>query len=303
MEAIRTIGLCKKYGTKNVVDQVNLIVPKGAIYGFIGRNGSGKSTTQKMVCGLVRPSAGEIHLFGKPVEDTLVRSRIGTLIEQPGVYPSMSAYENLVLQGLSIGVDNPKKKAMESLEMVGLGKSAKKKAKNLSLGMKQRLGIAIAMLGNPDLLVLDEPINGLDPEGIMELRQVIATINQEYGITILISSHILGELSKIATHYGIIKEGQLIQQISAQELAENRRDYLYVKVADSSNAANLIHQKLQPEECELGPNGEIRIYGISDTASVNMLLSRNGIAVQEIYLHQQDLEEYFLNLMGGEYHA
>ncbi|ASA23465.1 ATP-binding cassette domain-containing protein [Paenibacillus donghaensis] len=300
MEAIRATGLCKRYGTKNVVDNLDIVVPKGAIYGFIGRNGSGKSTTQKMVCGLIQPSAGEIQLFGKPVLDTQVRSKIGTLIEQPGVYPNMSAYENLVLQGLSIGVHHPRKKAVESLELVGLGKSARKKAKNLSLGMKQRLGIAIAMLGQPELLVLDEPINGLDPEGIMDLRQVIARLNQELGITIFISSHILGELSKIATHYGIIKEGKLIQQISSQELADNRRDFLYVKVPNNREAAALIMEQLHPEECTISPNDEIHIFGLKDTAAVNKLLSINGFSVQEIFLHQQDLEEYFLNLMGGD---
>lgn len=302
-EAIRTTGLCKRYGDKIVVDQVNLVVPTGAVYGFIGRNGSGKSTTQKMVCGLARPSAGEISLFGQPGYAAEARSKIGVLIEQPGVYGNMSAFENLMLQGLSIGAVDPKKKAMKSLELVGLTKSAKKKAKHLSLGMKQRLGIAIALLGNPQLLVLDEPINGLDPEGILELRQVIARLNQEAGITILISSHILGELSKIATHYGIIKDGKLIQQISAHDLAENRRDYMVVKVNNSREAAELIQAQLQPEAYELGPDHEIRFFGLADTAAVNRLLSINGFAVQEIFLHQQELEEYFLGLMGGEQYA
>lgn len=304
MDAIRTVNLCKQFGAKSVVDQLNLIVPKGAIYGFIGRNGSGKSTTQKMICGLVRPSAGEIQLFGKSVDDQTVRSKIGTLIEQPGLYPNMSASENLILQGLSIGVDDPKRKALETLELVGLQKSAKKKAKKLSLGMKQRLGIALALLGNPELLVLDEPINGLDPEGIMELRQVIARLNRELGVTVFMSSHILGELSKMATHYGIIKEGKLIQQISAEQLADNRRDYLCVKVLeDSEEAAKLIVEQLHPQDLRILPNHEIHLSGFSDTPAVNKLLSASGYAVQEIFLHQQDLEEYFLELMGGEPHA
>lgn len=300
MDVIRTKSLCKVYGAKNAVDHVDLVVPKGAIYGFIGRNGSGKSTTQKMVCGLARPSSGEIQLFERPLEDPAARRKVGTLIEQPGVYPHMSTYENLVLQGLSVGVSNPKKEALRSLEMVGLEKSAKKKAKHLSLGMKQRLGIAIAMLGNPELLVLDEPINGLDPEGIIDLRKVIASLNEDRGITIFISSHILGELSKIATHYGIINEGKLIQQVSAEELAQQRENYLHIKVQDNEKAAALLTSQLKPDACRICPDGELRVFGISDTGKVNQILSTNGFNVQEIFLHQQDLEEYFLHLMGGE---
>jgi len=300
MDVIRTTSLCKTYGNKNAVDHIDLVVPHGAIYGFIGRNGSGKSTTQKMVCGLARPTSGDIQLFERPLSDTQARSKIGTLIEQPGIYPGMSAIENLILQGLSVGIEDPKQQAVKSLDMVGLTKFAKKKAKHLSLGMKQRLGIAIAMTGNPGLLVLDEPINGLDPEGIIELREVIARLNQELGTTILISSHILGELSKIATHYGIIDEGKLIQQISAEELATRRRDYLHVRVPESEKAAALIRQRLKPEECQIHPNNVLHIFGISDTGAVNQLLSASGFAVQEVFLHQQDLEEYFLNLMGGE---
>lgn len=300
MDVIRTKSLCKVYGTKHAVDHIDLVVPKGAVYGFIGRNGSGKSTTQKMVCGLARPTSGEIQLFEKPLEDATARSKVGTLIEQPGVYPHMSAYENLVLQGLSVGVQNPKQEALRSLEMVGLEKSAKKKAKQLSLGMKQRLGIAIAMLGSPELLVLDEPINGLDPEGIIDLRAIIARLNQELGITIFISSHILGELSKIATHYGIINEGKLIQQVTARELAEQREDYLHIRVPDTEKAALLIKDRLQPEECRVCDGDELHVYGLTDTGKVNQILATNGFNVQEIFLHHQDLEEYFLDLMGGE---
>lgn len=300
MDVIRTTQLCKAYGGKNAVDHVDLVVPEGAIYGFIGRNGSGKSTTQKMVCGLATPTSGEIHLFDKPLDDPEARRKVGTLIETPGVYPGMSAIENLILQGYSVGVKDPKAEALRSLDMVGLNQFAKKKAKHLSLGMKQRLGIAIAMLGDPKLLVLDEPINGLDPEGIIDLRNVIARLNTEFGITIFISSHILGELSKIATHYGIIKDGKLIQQISSDELANRRRDYLHIKVPNSEKAIVLLREHLQPEEFEICADNEIHLYGVTDTGAVNQILSNNGLNAQEIFLHEQDLEEYFLNLMGGD---
>ena len=299
MYAIETSGLCKKYGTKNVVNNLNLKVPKGAIYGFIGRNGAGKSTTQKMVCGLINSTEGEVSLFGKPLNDIETRSKIGTLIEQPGLYPGMSALENVVLQGYSIGVENPQKMALEALETVGLAKSAKKKAKNLSLGMKQRLGLAIAMLGNPELLVLDEPINGLDPEGIVQLRQVIEYLHSEKGVTFFMSSHILGELSKIATHYGIIKDGELVEQMSAEELAGKRKDYMHVNVNDANGAIITLKEQLDIPEFEIVSDNEIHLVGYSDTKAINRLLALNNYEVEEIFLHQQDLEEYFVDLMGG----
>lgn len=297
--AIETTGLCKRYGNKNVVNECNLIVPKGAVYGFIGRNGAGKSTTQRMVCGLANATAGTVSLFGKPVSDKAVRTKVGTLIEQPGLYPGMSTLGNVVMQGYNIGISNPKQQAVEALKMVGLEKAMKKKAKHLSLGMKQRLGLAIAMLGNPELLVLDEPINGLDPEGIVEFRQIIEKLHKEKGVTIFISSHILGELSKIATHYGIIKDGVLVEQITAEELAAKRKDYLMIKVENANEALALLQQELHTKEYEVCSGNELHLFDVSDTGAANRILSMGGFNVQEIFLHQQDLEEYFLKLMGG----
>lgn len=302
MDAIQTIGLCKRYGNKNAVNNLSIQVPKGSVYGFIGRNGAGKSTTQRMICGLASPTAGEIKLFERPVTDPAVRRKIGTLIEQPGIYPGMSALENVILQGYSIGLENPKKSALEALDAVGLSKAVKKKAKHLSLGMKQRLGLAIAMLGNPELLILDEPINGLDPEGIVQLREVIANLHRDRGVTIFISSHILGELSKIATHYGIIKDGELIEQTSAEELANKRKDYLTVKVEDAQKAAQLLSKELHIPAMEVVSSREIHLPGFKDTAAVNRILYSNNYNVEEVFLHQQDLEEYFIELMGGTDH-
>lgn len=302
MDAIQTIGLCKRYGNKNAVNHLSIQVPKGSVYGFIGRNGAGKSTTQRMICGLASPTAGEIKLFERPATDPAVRRKIGTLIEQPGIYPGMSALENVILQGYSIGLENPKKSALEALDAVGLSKAVKKKAKHLSLGMKQRLGLAIAMLGNPELLILDEPINGLDPEGIVQLREVIANLHRDRGVTIFISSHILGELSKIATHYGIIKDGELIEQTSAEELANKRKDYLTVKVEDAQKAAQLLSKELHIPAMEVVSSREIHLPGFKDTAAVNRILYSNNYNVEEVFLHQQDLEEYFIELMGGTDH-
>ena len=190
MYAIETKGLYKKYGTKNAVENLNLIIPQGAIYGFIGRNGAGKTTTQKMVCGLARPTSGSISLFGKPVGKQDAREEVGVLIEQPALFPDLSTFDNLMLQGLNIGIKDPKKQALKSLELVDLVAAAKRPAKQLSLGMKQRLGVAVAMMGSPKLLILDEPINGLDPQGIIEMRGIFERLNKELGITIFISSHI-----------------------------------------------------------------------------------------------------------------
>lgn len=302
MDAIQTIGLCKRYGNKNAVNNLSIQVPKGSVYGFIGRNGAGKSATQRMICGLASPTAGEIKLFERPVTDPAVRRKIGTLIEQPGIYPGMSALENMILQGYSIGLENPQKSALEALDAMGLSKAVKKKAKHLSLGMKQRLGLAIAMLGNPELLILDEPINGLDPEGIVQLREVIANLHRDRGVTIFISSHILGEFSKIATHYGIIKDGELIEQTSAEELANKRKDYLTVKVEDAQKAAQLLSKELHIPAMEVVSSREIHLPGFKDTAAVNRILYSNNYNVEEVFLHQQDLEEYFIELMGGTDH-
>jgi ABC-2 type transport system ATP-binding protein len=298
LNAVYAESLTKSYGAKKAVDNINLVVPLGSIYGFIGRNGAGKTTTQKMVCGLARPTSGTVTLFDSPLEKQDIREQIGVLIEQSALYPDLSAYENLILQGLNIGIENPKKQALNSLEMVELGMAANKKAKQLSLGMKQRLGVAIAMMGSPKLLVLDEPVNGLDPQGIIEMRGVFERLNQEMGITIFISSHILGELSRIATHYGIINNGQLIEQISASELTEKSRDYFCLRTSNNEKANRIITEKLAPTECSV--NGDtLHIFGIKSGRALNELLWSSGIAVDEIYLHEQDLEEYFLRLMGG----
>ena len=298
MEAISAINLSKSFKGKYAVHDLNMHVPEGSIYGFIGENGAGKSTTQKMICGLLLPTKGEITLFGKSVNNADVRSRMGVLIENPGVYMGWTAKENLLMQAMNIGIKNPKETVDEALEIVGLGDTGKKKVREFSLGMKQRLGIAAAFLGKPNILVLDEPINGLDPEGIREIRQTLLRLNQEYHLTILISSHILGELSKIATHYGIIKNGSMAKEISAVDLSRECRDYMRIKVPNPEKVLPYLKQHIQMDSSEI-IDGEIHLLNAKDGAAVNQCMFQNGDIASEISFHQLDLEEYFMSLMGG----
>lgn len=300
--AVQTIGLTKTYKEKSVVKDLNLNVRQGDIYGLIGRNGSGKSTTLKMIGGLVRPSEGEIRLFGKPVGDPLVRRRFGVLIEEPGLYPNMTARQNVVMKAKCIGLAD-EKSVDGVLEMTGLSDTGKKYVKHFSMGMKQRLGVALALLGNPDLLILDEPINGLDPEGIQELRRLILRLNEE-GKTILISSHILGELSKISTNYGIIKDGEMMEQISKEELEERCQDYFEIRVQDVHRALPLVQESFASVRTEVADRQTIRIFGLTDGADVVRVLVENRVPVHASGFHHMDLEEYFLERMeGGQEHV
>ncbi len=303
MAVIQTRALSKRYKDNWAVDHLDLSVEQGDIYGFIGRNGAGKSTTLKLLCGLARPTQGEALIFGKPVRDPVARRRVGALIEQPGLYPDMSGRENLRLYATLLGLDSPVRQVDEILETVGLSPKEKKPVKHYSMGMKQRLGVALALLGGPDLLLLDEPINGLDPEGIREMRELLLRLNRERGLTILVSSHILGELSKIATRYGIIQQGRMVEQIGAAELEQKCTDYLHLHPDQPQKAAALLERELHLSRWEMRPEGEIRIYETVDTKAVGQILAQAGIAVEEMGLHRQDLESYFLERMGGADHV
>lgn len=297
---IETKNLCKSYEKKAAVTSLNMHVPSGEIYGFIGRNGSGKSTTLKMLCGLAHPTEGSIRLFGETMLQDSVYRRIGVLIETAGLEPGCTAYENMLYKAMFMGIVEPKKQIQELLTQLGLEPENKKKVKQFSMGMKQRLGIAMALLGGPDLLILDEPINGLDPEGMNQIRNLLVDLNQKKGITILISSHILGELEKMATHYGILKDGYLVKEISREDLISQCKDYLYLKVQDSQMAAVVLEQKLGLCDYEVHPDGEIRIFQNLSPAHITSALSKAGISVYAIYPHQQDLEGYFMELMGQD---
>ena len=299
-DIIVTQNLTKMYGDKAAVSSMDMHVKQGDIYGFIGRNGSGKSTTLKMLCGLAFPTQGSIRVFGQSLSQESVRKRIGVLIESPGLEGGRSAYENMYLKASLMGIVDPDKEIRELLILTGLNPDNKKLVKRYSMGMKQRLGIAMALLGGPDLLILDEPINGLDPEGMNQLRSLLVDLNQKKGVTILVSSHILGELSKMATRYGIIKDGCLVKEISKEELSAECKDYLYLKTSDSKMAAVLLEEKLRIRNYEVRPEGEIRIYQKADSGQITTVMTSAGISVFAIYGHQQDLEGYFLDLMGKE---
>ncbi len=303
MSVIQTTGLSKRYRDKWAVDHLDLRVEQGDIYGFIGQNGAGKSTTLKLLCGLARPTQGEALIFGKPVRDSVARRRVGALIEQPGLYPDLSGRENLRLYAALLGLDSPERQVKEILETVGLAPGEKKPVRHYSMGMKQRLGVGLALLGGPDLLLLDEPINGLDPEGIREMRELLLRLNRERGLTILVSSHILGELSKIATRYGIIQQGRMVEQITAGELAQKCTDYLHLRAEQPQKAAALLERALHLTRWEMRPEGEIRIHEMVDGKAVGRVLAEAGISVEEMGLHRQDLEEYFLERMGGADHV
>lgn len=303
MAVIQTAGLSKRYKDKWAVDHLDLRVEQGDIYGFIGRNGAGKSTTLKLLCGLARPTQGEALIFGKPIRDGVARRRVGALIEQAGLYPDQSGRENLRLYATLLGLDSPERQVDEILETVGLAPREKKPVKHYSMGMKQRLGVGLALLGGPDLLLLDEPINGLDPEGIREMRELLLGLNRDRGITLVISSHILGELSKIATRYGIIQNGRMVEQITAGELEQKCTDYLHLRAEQPQKAAAVLERELRLTRWEMRPEGEIRIYEAVDTKTVGRILIQAGIAVEEMGLHKQDLESYFLERMGGADHV
>ncbi len=297
MNAIEIRNLSKTYGSKRAVNGLNMTVPQGAIYGFIGENGSGKSTTEKMICGLIHANGGNIRLFGKSNTDPAVRERIGVLIESPGCFPNMTVWENMKIQAANLGMKHADDEIRKVLRAVRMEGAASNKYRNCSLGMKQRIGIAFALLGNPKLLVLDEPINGLDADGMRIMREILTDL-AEHGVTILISSHILGELEKIATHYGIIRKGKLIAEMTAEELERSCRTYTALKAKNQTKTKQLLLSKL--ERVEEDENGYIRIYDRVAAEKLVMFLYRNGITVSEVYTDKIGLEEYYIDLMKTE---
>lgn len=300
---LQTRNLTKQYGRHRAVDDVNMHIKKGAIYGFIGRNGAGKTTCLKMISGLSTPSYGEIEMFGYKGKDLQkVRSRVGCLIEAPGLYGNMSAYDNLNIKCKLTGI---KKKGYidELLKTVGLDTVGEKKTKHYSLGMKQRLGIALALVGEPDLLILDEPINGLDPQGIVEVRETIQKLAKERGMTICISSHILEELSKIATDYGIIHNGCLVQELTREELMKKCSERIELTL-DNPKQAIPVLDDMGFSSYQVIDKEHIYIFErLGESARLNMELAKAGIPVKGISITSEELENYFLRLTGGDNRA
>ena len=296
---LETKNLTKQYGRQKAVDSVNLHVRQGDIYGLIGRNGAGKTTIMKMISGLAAPTEGSFSIFGHEGRTAeLYMSRLGTLIEAPGIYPNMTARANLKIKCLALGV-RKKNEIDELLEIVGLADTGRKRVKNFSLGMKQRLGIALALVGEPDILILDEPINGLDPQGIAEVRETLARLNREKNITFIISSHILEELSKIATNYGIINDGVLIKEMTREQLLTECSERIELKTNDTARACTVLDQ-MGINKYKVVDADTIQIFErLDDGGSITMALAENGVKTMGITVKNEALEDYYLELTGG----
>ena len=299
MNAIEIKGLKKSFRGLYALDGLDMTVPVGAIYGFIGENGSGKSTTEKLICGHLVPDSGKIKLFGKSYTDAGVRVRVGALIENAGCFPESSVYQNLLMQAINLNIKDRDADIARVLKTVRMEESARTKFRTLSFGMKQRIGIAMALLGDPALLILDEPINGLDADGTKLMREILVDITQNSGCTILIASHILGELEKIATHYGIIRQGKMIRELSAKDMENRSRLFISLKTADMSGAQQILRSKFVNVRDE---DGYLRIYDAEDSAAVTDFLMQHGHAVSEIRKNKVGLEEYYIDLMSGKEH-
>ena len=295
MNAIEIRNLSKCFRGLYALDGLNMTVPVGAIYGFIGENGSGKSTTEKLICGHLVPDGGEIKLFGKDYTDPGVRVRVGALIENAGCFPGSSVYHNLRMQAINLNLEHPDEEINRVLKIVRMEDNAQLKFKKCSLGMKQRVGIAMALLGDPALLILDEPINGLDADGMRLMREILVDITKNYGCTVLISSHLLGELEKIATHYGIIRQGKMIMEMTAKELEGRARVFVSLKTKDMDGAKTVLKQKFQDVRRE---EDYLRVYDVEDTESIVEHLIKNGHVVSEIHKNKIGLEEYYIELMS-----
>ena len=301
---LHTKGLTKRYGSHTAVNRAELTVEKGQIYGLVGRNGAGKTTIIRMVTGQTIPTAGEISLFGTAGKELMkVRARTGVMVETPSFYPYLTARQNLEYYRIQRGIPG-KGTVDQALEEVDLADTGKKTFKNFSLGMKQRLGLALALMNRPDFLLLDEPINGLDPEGIVEFRNLLLKLNRERQTTILISSHILPELANLATCYGFIDNGVMLEQITARALEEKCRACIEIQVEDPSAAALILERQLGTRDYEVLPGGVLRLYSFLDQPqTVARTLVEGGASLRSIESRGANLEDYFLSMIGGVRHA
>ncbi|QBD83912.1 ABC transporter ATP-binding protein [Clostridium tetani] len=302
---LKVKNITKKYHNHLAVNNVSMEINQGEIYGLVGKNGAGKTTLLKMICGLTIPSIGEISLFNETSQNGLNKSRrrTGSIIETPSFFPYLSAKKNLEYYRIQKGIAE-KNCVDEIIKAVNLEDAGNKKFKNFSLGMKQRLGLALALMANPDLLILDEPINGLDPTGIVEFREILLKLNKERNTTIIISSHILGELSQMATMYGFINKGELVEQLSSKELQEKCKRCLSVKVDNTEKAVTIIEKELNCSNYKVLNNNEIRLYDHIDTPEiVAQSLVLNGVMLYSMNQVGANLENYFINLIGGAHNA
>lgn len=298
---LTTHNLTKKYGKFKSLDELSIHIPKGAIYGLVGKNGAGKTTLIRVVCGLQEPTKGSYLIYGvKNTAKSICKSRrrMGAVVETPAIYMDMTAEDNLKQQCLILGVPTYDS-VPDILKLVGLNHTGKKKTRNFSLGMKQRLGIAVALVGNPDFLILDEPINGLDPQGIIELRELILKLNREFQITVLISSHILDELARLATHYGFIDKGHLVKEISADELDNVCRKCVYLEVTSTAALARVLDA--EGIEYEILSDHTANVYGRFNLSNLVLSLAKENCDIISSHEQDESLENYFINLVGGNH--
>ncbi len=296
---LQTNSLTKKYKDFQALNGLSMNVPKGSIYGFVGKNGAGKTTLIRLICGLQEPTSGDFTLYGISSDSKNIiksRRRMGAVVETPSIYMDMTAEENLKQQYLVLGLPSYDG-ITELLKLVGLENTGKKKAKNFSLGMKQRLGIAIALAGDPDFIVLDEPINGLDPQGIVEIRELILKLNRERQITVLISSHILDELSRLATHYGIIDNGRMVKELSAEELEKACRKCVRMEVSDTATLARVLDA--MQLEYKIISSTTADVYAKINVTQLTATLFKENCEVISIYEKDESLESYYISLVGG----
>lgn len=301
MYLIETNELTKRYGDVNVVDHVNMHIPEGFIYGFVGENGSGKTTIMRLLTGLAEPTSGTYSLFGISNKDKEIykkRANVSAIVETVSLVPSMTAIDNIIYQEKYLGIKLTKKQREELLAKVHLEKIEGKKVKNFSLGMRQRLGIALALINNPKILLLDEPMNGLDPEGIAELRELLIELSSKEGLTILISSHILSELEKIANVYGFISHGKLLEEISAEDLQNKGRKSIIIRVNDSSKIED-VFSKMKIKDYKIYPNGDIQIFDLIPISKLVLALDKAKIEVISLNSIDESVEDYYLILMKG----
>ena len=300
---LTTNSLCKQYRHFKALNGLSMHIPKGSIYGFVGKNGAGKTTLIRLICGLQEPASGSFTLYGIQNSDKNIvksRRRMGAVVETPSIYMDMTAEENLKQQYLILGL--PSYDGIpELLKLVGLENTGKKKAKNFSLGMKQRLGIAIALAGDPDFLVLDEPTNGLDPQGIIEMRELILKLNRERQITVLISSHIFDELSRLATHYGIIDAGHMVKELSAEELEAACRKCMRVTVSDTKALVRILDT--MDVDYKILNDTQADIFAKLNISQLTLALAKEGCELLEVQERDESLESYFVSLVGGTTHA
>lgn len=298
---LRTFDLTKRYKDVAVVEGVSMSIRRGEIYGFVGRNGAGKTTLMRLICGLIGKSGGGYELFGKRDDERDIgraRRRMGAMVETPSLFPEMTAVQNLTEHCLALGVTD-KSIIPSALEYVGLHDTGNKKVRNFSLGMRQRLGIALTLVGSPDFIVLDEPVNGLDPQGIVEIRELLLRLNRERHITILISSHILGELSRLATCYGFIEKGRLLREITAEELEQSCRKSVTLHLSSTEKLPFALEQRMGITDYKILSAQDAEIYGDVHLGDLAQALQAEGIDLLRANEKDEDLESYFLNLVGG----